>query len=222
MPVLELNIKKRLQRFELKIELHLGREVLAVFGENGSGKSTTLKSIAGLVTPDEGYIRIGDTLVFHSELGINLPPQKRNVGFVFQELALFPHLNVYENIAYGLRARGYSRAKIEEEVEGIMQLLGIAELGSHMPKELSGGQKQRVALARALVIKPKLLLMDEPFSALDRRTRRRVREEVSGILKTLSIPAIIVTHDYEDAMLADKVCMLSDGKIKEIIPAFNM
>jgi|Deesub1362A_J573_1020465.scaffolds.fasta_scaffold00570_25 ABC-type sulfate/molybdate transport systems ATPase subunit len=213
--MLDLSITKRFPRFELNVQLKLGREVLALLGENGSGKTTALKAIAGLVTPDEGYIRIGNTLAFHSELGINLPPQRRSVGFVFQELALFPHLNVYENIAFGLKVRGYSKAKVNEEVEAMMHTLGLAELRSHMPSELSGGQKQRVALARALVVKPKLLLMDEPFSALDQRTKQEVREEVRNILETFQVPAIIVTHDYEDAaILADRVCVLSNGRVK--------
>ncbi len=217
--MLDLSITKRFPGFRLNVQLKLGREILALLGENGSGKSTTLKTIAGLVTPDEGYIRIGNTLAFHSELGINIPPQKRSIGFVFQELALFPHLNVYENIAFGLKVRGYSRARIGEEVNAIMQALGLAELRYHMPCELSGGQKQRVALARALVVKPRLLLMDEPFSALDLRTRQEVREQVRDILKTLNIPAIIVTHDYEDAaILADRICVLSNGRIKSQKP----
>lgn len=211
--MLELSITKRFQDFELCVELELKRGVLALFGENGSGKSTTLRCIAGLTTPDEGYIRIGSTLAFHSELGVNLPPQKRNVGYVFQELALFPHLSVEENIAFGLKVRGFSRGMVRREVTRVMRTLALEELRSHMPGELSGGERQRVALARALVVKPKLLLLDEPFSALDVRTRQEVRREVRAILEALRIPAIIVTHDYEDAaILADRICVLSRGR----------
>lgn len=211
--MLELDIVKRLPRFELRLKLALCNEVLALLGENGSGKTTTLKAIAGLVTPDEGYIRIGDEVVFDSRRGINLPPQQRNVGLVFQELALFPHLSVYENIAFGLRARGYSSTRLEEEVGAMMHTLGLEELRSHMPGELSGGQKQRVALARALVVKPKLLLLDEPFSALDSGSRRRIRREIKAILERVSIPTILVTHDFEDAeILAERVCIIAEGR----------
>ncbi len=155
--MLELDIKKAFGGFKLRAEFRMKNEMLVLLGENGSGKTSTLNAIAGLLTPDEGYIKINGIPVFDSMRRINVPPQKRRVGFVFQDLALFPHMSVYENIAYGLKARKMEKDRIREEVEDIMEVLSITALEGMLPGELSGGQQQKVAIARTLITRPSVM-----------------------------------------------------------------
>lgn len=214
--MLELDIKKAFGGFTLRAKFRMKNEMLVLLGENGSGKTSTLKAIAGLLTPDEGYIKIEGIPVFDSMRRINAPPQKRRVGFVFQDLALFPHMSVYENIAYGLKARKMGKDRIREEVEGIMEVLTIAPLKGMLPGELSGGQQQKVAIARTLITRPRVLLMDEPFSALDQGTKDRVRREIKTILENFPVPTILVTHDYRDAeVMGGRVCTMEGGKVQK-------
>jgi iron(III) transport system ATP-binding protein len=186
---------------------------LALLGSSGCGKTTVLRMLAGFVTPDEGEIDIGGQRVFGP--GLNLPPEKRRIGMVFQEYALFPHMTVGENIGYGVMAREQRRRRIDE----MLELVGLAALGDRMPHELSGGQQQRVALARALAPGPAAILLDEPFSNLDAALRVRVRHDVRDILRQAGVTAIFVTHDQEEALsISDAVAVMMNGRIVQTGP----
>ncbi|WP_202079132.1 ABC transporter ATP-binding protein [Caldalkalibacillus salinus] len=212
--MLTCNIRKELRDFELDIEFTIGKETLVIVGHSGCGKSTTLRAIAGLIRPDQGEITIGDQFLFSHDKKINMIPEEREIGFLFQNYALFPHLTVYENVGFGLAARHIPPAEQKKRVEEQLALVGMTEYIDNMPDELSGGQQQRVALARALVLEPKILLLDEPLSALDVTTRDRVRRELKKTLSLLNIPAVVVTHDYEDAIsLGQRILVMDEGKI---------
>jgi molybdate transport system ATP-binding protein len=188
-----------------------------LFGPSGSGKTTILRCLAGLERPQHGHIRLGDEMWFDSDRRIFLPPQQRRIGYLFQEHALFPHLNVTHNIGYGLGALG--RAERQQRVTEIKELLGLSGLGHRYPGQISGGERQRVALARALVCRPRLLLLDEPLSALDVPLREQLRRELRRSLTQLGIPAILVTHDRVEALsLADFVVVLDEGRIRQSGP----
>ncbi len=191
-------------------------EVLVIIGPSGCGKTTLLRVIAGLERPDNGQvIMAGHTL---SDKQSFIAPERRGIGFVFQGLALFPHLNVHGNIAFGLQDVPSDQRK--QRVEDELHTVGLEGLGKRYPHELSGGQQQRVAIARALVRRPRLMLMDEPFSDLDTRTRSQVRNEVLRILRQHSTAAIIVTHDREDAYhIADRIAEMDRGRIVRTAPA---
>ena len=191
----------------VELELLAG-QFLALLGPSGCGKSTTLRLIAGFEVPDAGRVEIGGQLV--ARFGRSVPPERRHVGMVFQEGALFPHMTVAANIAYGL-ARSPERGR---RVDGLLELVGLDGLGERMPHELSGGQQQRVALARALAPRPTVVLLDEPFSNLDAGLRARLRGEVRAILRQAQATAIFVTHDQDEALsLADEVAVMSQGRI---------
>jgi molybdate transport system ATP-binding protein len=210
--MLKLLIRHRLKKFELNIELEIGRELAALFGPSGAGKSLTLQAVAGLMRPDFGRIEIDGQLVWDSVAGLNLPPHKRRVGYVTQDYTLFPHLSVGQNIAYGLRGR--SKQEIRRIVADMLDLIQLAGFADHAPDELSGGQKQRVALARALVTAPRVLLLDEPFSALDGPTRAELRSELRALQAQLLIPTLLVTHDLAEAtILADRLAVYQQGRI---------
>lgn len=191
-------------------------EVLVIIGPSGCGKTTLLRVIAGLERPDNGQVVMaGQTL---SDKQTFIAPERRGIGFVFQGLALFPHLNVHGNIAFGLQ--DVPRDQRQRRVEDELRTVGLEGLGDRYPHELSGGQQQRVAIARALVRRPRLMLMDEPFSDLDTRTRSQVRNEVLRILRQHSTAAIIVTHDREDAYhIADRIAEMDRGHIVRTAPA---
>ncbi len=186
-------------------------ELFAVIGPSGSGKTTLLRSIAGFVQLDAGRIYIKGRDV------TNLPPEKRNVAMFFQNYALWPHMTVFENVAYGLKVRNLSKEKIREKVEWALNFLDIAHLADRKPNQLSGGQQQRVALARAIVVEPDLLLLDEPLSNLDAKIRMRIRFELRAMLKKLNIAALYVTHDQEEALsIADRIAVMNNGKILQV------
>lgn len=186
-------------------------ELLAVIGPSGSGKTTLLRSIAGFVQLDEGRIYIKGRDV------TDLPPEKRNVAMFFQNYALWPHMSVFENVAYGLKVRKLSKEKVKEKVEWALNFLDIGHLAGRKPSQLSGGQQQRVALARAIVVEPDLLLLDEPLSNLDAKIRMRIRFELRDILKRLNIATLYVTHDQEEALsIADKIAVMNNGKVLQI------
>ncbi|RKX43984.1 MAG: ABC transporter ATP-binding protein [Thermotogae bacterium] len=186
-------------------------EFLTLLGPSGCGKTTLLRIIGGFVRPDRGS-------VYFNEVDVtNLPPWERNVGFVFQNYALWPNMTVFDNVAYGLKLRKLSRSEIREAVERVLELVGLPNIEDKYPGELSGGMQQRVALARALVINPPLLLLDEPLSNLDAKLRVSLRKEIRRIQKQLSITAIYVTHDQKEAFdISVRVVVLKNGKVQQI------
>jgi molybdopterin-binding protein len=207
MDTLRLSLDHSLRSFRLAVELELGRETLALVGPSGAGKSSILRMIAGLLTPERGRLTLGGATWLDTDAGVDLPPERRSVGLVFQDYALFPHLDVRRNIAFGGR----------ERVDELLERFHIAHLANARPGELSGGERQRVALARALARDPAVLLLDEPLSALDTHTRGVVRGELAELLTELRLPTLLVTHDFEDAAaLADRVGVIVEGRILQL------
>jgi molybdate transport system ATP-binding protein len=219
---LDVDIRKTFvsaeRRFTLDVAFTATTQRVVLFGPSGAGKTLTLQAIAGLLRPDEGKITLHGNALFDSKLDVDLKPQARKVAYLFQDYALFPHLNVRQNIGFGLqrgwfnpRARS-SHAQIDYWLDAL-ELRGVA---GNYPAQLSGGQKQRVALARALVAQPQLLLLDEPFSALDSTLRQRMRLELSELQTRLDIPMVLITHDPDDvAAFGDQVVQISDGRVRE-------
>ena len=193
--MLEVQIYKKLAEFDLDVSFQVNDNISGLMGASGSGKSMTLKCIAGIETPDQGRIVLNDRVLFDSEKKINVPIQKRNVGYMFQSYALFPNMNVYENISVGLRARKVKDVDIV--VQKVMQQFRICELASRYPKQLSGGQRQRVALARLMAYEPDVLLLDEPFSALDEDLKEDLLRELKSELQ-ISKPVVFVSHNEEE------------------------
>lgn len=219
---LTVAIRKRLEtagrRFVLDVAFETQAQRVVLFGPSGSGKTLTLQAVAGLLRPDEGAIRLGACTLFDSATGIDLKPQLRHIAYLFQDYALFPHLNARQNIAFGLH-RGWlnpARRDAHPDVEYWLDALDLRGVAGSHPVHLSGGQKQRVALARALVSKPQLLLLDEPFSALDHALRERMRSELLALQTRLDIPMLLITHDPEDvAAFGDEVVRLVDGRVEQ-------
>lgn len=209
--MLEVQIYKKLAEFDLDVSFQVDDNILGFMGASGSGKSMTLKCIAGIETPDQGRIVLNNRVLFDSEKKINVPIQKRNVGYMFQSYALFPNMNVYENISVGLRARKVKDVDIV--VQKVMQQFRIFELASRYPKQLSGGQRQRVALARLMAYEPDVLLLDEPFSALDEDLKEDLLQKLKSELQ-ISKPVIFVSHDKEEVnYLCDLNYKIKQGEI---------
>lgn len=209
--MLGVQIYKKLAEFDLDISFQVNDNILGLMGASGSGKSMTLKCIAGIEMPDQGRIVLNGCVLFDSEKKINVPIQKRNVGYMFQSYALFPNMNVYENISVGLRARKVKDVDIV--VQKVMQQFRIFELASRYPKQLSGGQRQRVALARLMAYEPDVLLLDEPFSALDEDLKKDLLQELKSELQ-ISKPVIFVSHDKEEVnYLCDLKYKIKQGEI---------
>jgi putative spermidine/putrescine transport system ATP-binding protein len=186
-------------------------EFVSLLGPSGSGKTSTLMMIAGFEEPTEGSILLGDQRVE------NVPPNQRNIGMVFQNYALFPHLSTAENVAFPLKVRRRARATIDADVKRVLALVGLADKANQLPKQLSGGQQQRVALARALVYQPKLLLLDEPLSALDKNMREQMQIELRRIHRQIGITTLYVTHDQSEAMaLSDRIVVFNRGRIEQV------
>jgi putative spermidine/putrescine transport system ATP-binding protein len=210
--MLVIDVAKKLRDFEFAAALEAPRGVTVVVGPSGSGKSTLLRLIAGLVRADAGSIVLDGRVLADERTFV--PPYLRNVGMVFQEYALFPHLDVAANVAYGLRARNVHATERDAQVGRILDRLEIGDLSAQRVGELSGGQRQRVALARALVIEPAALLLDEPLSALDPLTRARVRDELRSILDNVDVPTLFVTHDQSDrAAFPARVARIEQGRL---------
>ena len=204
MDTLEISIAHALRAFRLELELEVSGRPIALVGPSGAGKTTVLRAVAGLLRPDAGRITADGEVWFDAGRGIHLPPERRSVGLVFQDYALFPHLTVEANVAYGGRAR----------VRELLAAFGLTSLAQARPGELSGGERQRVALARALARQPRVLLLDEPLAALDAHTRVSVRAELREHLRRVGLPTLLVTHDYADAAaLADTIGVMVAGRI---------
>lgn len=207
MDALHVSVSHPLRSFSLELGLEVGAETVALVGPSGAGKTSVLRAVAGLLRPERGRVALGDAIWFDSERRVHVPPERRSVGLVFQEYALFPHMTVAQNVAYGGNGR----------VDELLDSLGIAPLRDARPDELSGGERQRVALARALAREPSVLLLDEPLTALDAHTRGRVRAELGELLAAVRLPSLLVTHDFQDAAaLADRVGVLVEGRIVQV------
>ena len=197
------------------LELKKG-EIVALLGPSGSGKTTLLRSVAGLEYPSSGNITIGDRVVYDGAAKIEMPVEKRALGFVFQSYALWPHRTVFENVAYGLKLRKTPESEITSRVNEVLGNLGLGQLGDRHPHQLSGGQQQRVALARALVYKPQVILLDEPLSNLDAKLREEARIWLRQLIIELNIAALCVTHDQAEAMaMSDRIVLLQNGIIEQ-------
>ena len=207
---LDVSFDHPLRSFGASVDLSVAPgETFALVGPSGAGKTTVLRAVAGLLRPRSGRVALGDEVWLDTEAGVWLEPDRRSVGLVFQEYALFPHLSVAGNVGFGGRAR----------VSELLERFRIAHLAKAKPDDLSGGERQRVALARALAREPAVLLLDEPMSALDAHTRAGVRAELQELLRELGLPTILVTHDFEDAAaLADRVGVIADGRILQLGP----
>jgi molybdate transport system ATP-binding protein len=207
MDTLRVDLAHPLRSFRLQLSLETGGETLALVGPSGAGKTSVLRAVAGLLRPRAGRIALGSDVWFDGERAVHVPPEDRRVGFVFQDYALFPHLTVEGNVAFG--ARG--------PVGELLERVGIGGLARARPGELSGGERQRVALARALARDPDVLLLDEPLSALDAQTRAAVRAELRALLRELGLPTLLVTHDFEDAAaLAGRAGVLVEGRLLQL------
>ncbi len=220
---LDLDIQKTLKSgtrsFHLDVKLQSDAERIVILGPSGSGKSLTLKAIAGLLQPDSGHIRLNDRLLFDAAHRCNQPPRRRQVAYVFQDYALFPHLNVRQNIGFALH-RGWwnpQRRQVDPRVERWLDAFDLGALAGQYPAELSGGQRQRTALARALVAEPRALLLDEPFAALDPDLRSAMRGELLELQQRLRVPIILITHDAEDAaVFGEAVFQMQDGQVARV------
>ncbi|HLY85651.1 MAG TPA: ABC transporter ATP-binding protein [Gaiellaceae bacterium] len=207
MAALQADFTLPLRSFALELELDVSRTV-ALVGPSGAGKSSVLRVIAGLVEPQRGHVRLDGERWLDMERRVSLPPEQRRVGLVFQDYALFPHLTVRGNVAFGARGR---------DVDTLLERFRIGHLAATQPQELSGGERQRVALARALARDPAVLLLDEPLAALDAHTKAEVRHELAELLRELALPTLLVTHDYEDAAaLADEIGVLVEGRLRQL------
>jgi len=203
--------------FQLRLRLFSACQRIVILGPSGAGKSLSLQAIAGLTRPDRGHIRLDGCSMFDAAAGIDLSPQARRLAYLFQDYALFPHLNVRQNIAFGL-TRGWRNPPADitcAAVEYWLEAFGLRRVAQQLPAELSGGQRQRTALARALVAQPRALLLDEPFAALDQTLRGTMRKELDQLQRKLQVPMILITHDPEDAdLFGEQVLRLHDGAIE--------
>lgn len=210
---------KKKRDFSLQVDFASSDERIVIFGPSGCGKSLTLRVIAGLIKPQRGYIRLGERVLYDSEAGVFVPPQQRRIAYVFQDYALFPHLSVLENVSYSMRRWPLPLgAESRERALAMLDDFGIADLAHSLPQQLSGGQRQRVALVRALLSEPELILLDEPFAALDVMLRTKMREEMLAIQERFKVPLVMISHDLEDVKsMAQTLLVFQKGSIADII-----
>jgi molybdate transport system ATP-binding protein len=208
--VLRVEARTQLGALALDVAFEVGDgECLAVAGPSGAGKSSVLRVVAGLLAPERGLVRVDGDVWLDTDRAVDLEPERRRCGYLFQEYALFPHLSAWQNVAYPLRG-----ADRRERAMGLLERFGLAELADARPRTLSGGERQRVALARALARRPRVLLLDEPLSALDARTRAHATRELADVLREVEVPALLVTHDFtEAAALGDRVGIIDAGRV---------
>ncbi len=219
---LQVDVQKRFPAFSLDARFETANEILVLLGPSGAGKTTILNAVAGLLAPDSGEIRFNDACFFRRGRGrvpFSTPARERRIGYVFQDFALFPHLTALGNIAFGLRRRPDRLRRAAELLDQVQ----LSHLSGHWPRELSGGQRQRVALARALAIEPRLLLLDEPFSALDVAARERLQVDLRALHEAAGVPILYVTHRLEDALeFGDRLAVIHDGRVEQTGPAAEL
>jgi len=217
---LDLQVQRRLQAagqdFVLEVSLQCTQRQVVLFGPSGAGKSLTLKAVAGLLRPGQGHVRLQGQTLFDAATGVDLPPQRRRLGYVFQDYALFPHLSVRQNVAFGLQ-KGWLNPRVGQRFDAVEQWLHafrIDTVGDLLPSQISGGQRQRTALARALVTQPQALLLDEPFSALDHDLRQHLRQELEAVLDKTGIPLLLISHDPQDIrFFGQQVVHMESGQV---------
>ena len=210
---LHVHIKKKISEFSLAVDLEMTDGLLSLLGPSGCGKTMTLKCIAGIENPDEGFIKLGDRVLFDSRKKICLPPQKRRVGYMFQDYALFPHMTVRQNVLTGM-----GRRPDPASADPFLERFRIADLHDRLPEELSGGQKQRVAMARIAAQDPDVILMDEPFSAMDTMLKWELEQEMLETLSEAEKPVLFVSHDLDEVYrMGGNICCMKDGKTGNII-----
>lgn len=213
--MLAVDIKKQLPGFNLEVSFNISNEILSLVGPSGSGKSMTLQCISGLLKPDTGHICLNNRVLFDSAAKINIPPQKRRIGYLFQNYTLFPHMTVYENVAFGISH--LEQKEIKQRVNDLLAKMRLSGFERRYPAQLSGGQQQRVALARALAPEPELLLLDEPFSALDTQVKRKLEDEIINIQRFYQGNVIFVTHNLEEAYrLSSQIAVYDNGSILQV------
>ena len=218
---LQKTLRARGRSFPLAVAFASEDEFVVLFGPSGAGKTVTLEAIAGLREPDSGRIVIGERVLYDRDAGINLPVRERRVGYVFQDYALFPHLTVAENVGFGLRRAWHWRVPlaVRRQVEEMLHLFELTPVALAYPRQLSGGQRQRVALARALVKRPDVLLLDEPFAALNPLLRARMRNELLDVQRRFAVPVLLITHDQEDVeIFADTLVLYGEGHVAGVCP----
>lgn len=213
--IIAVDVERTLGSFQLKAAFSAPAGITALFGPSGSGKTLTLRCVAGLLRPDRGRVVLGERVLYDNAADVDLATRDRRIGYVFQHYALFPHLSAAANIGYGLH--GASPADRSDRVKELLEMVGLAGFADRHPHELSGGQQQRVALARALAPRPDLVLLDEPFAAIDSFVRDRLREQLRAIHARTQVPMILVTHDVADVRsLADTVVLYGHGVVLEV------
>ncbi|MDP9334716.1 MAG: ABC transporter ATP-binding protein, partial [Actinomycetota bacterium] len=216
--VLQVDVHARLGALDLELSLSVDEgECLALAGPSGAGKTSVLRLTSGLLRPERGRVTCGAEVWLDTARGLDLPPEQRSCGYLFQEYALFPHRDVAGNVEFGLRMTSSDRAARARRVDEVLELVGLADLRARRVASLSGGEQQRVALARALAVSPRLLMLDEPLGALDRVWRRRLLTEIRAILDRAALPALYVTHDHEEAFaIATRVAIMRDGRVVQV------
>ncbi len=213
--IIDVDVQRALGPFRLSVRFAAPAGITALFGPSGSGKTLTLRCITGLLTPDAGSVALGQRVLYDRSAGVDLPTRDRRIGYVFQHYALFPHLSAAANIGYGLHE--LSPADRSARVRELLEMVGLAGFADRHPQQLSGGQQQRVALARALAPRPDLILLDEPFAAIDSFVRDHLREQLRAIHVRTEVPMILVTHDVADVRrLADTVVLYGHGSVLEV------
>ena len=220
---LDVVIQKTLGTFGLDVAFQTHGGVLGLLGASGSGKSKTLQCITGIERPDAGHVIVNGRVLFDRSSHINVSVQKRRIGYLFQQYALFPNMNVFDNVAYGLKVKKVPKAEIKERVTEMLKLVQLEGFGKRRITQMSGGQKQRVAIARALINRPKVLLLDEPLGALDLKLRKQMQIELKRLQRKLGITFVYVTHDQEEALpMSDRIAIINQGVLEQVDTAFDI